>query len=234
MKQVPAVAVMILGLLAFPFLVAKAAETEAGKLFNQRILELAAAYPADGTHTYWWPRSGESSYDGCSADVELMGQRVMHGEEQGRTFCCGLTLEVFAHAYDEWIKEQPEGFEPPVTPENWRDFQRVWFVLKANGPGPSAALEKYSLGREIPAHEAQPGDFAQIWRTPREGRAPSGHSVVFLDWVRNDTNRIIGMKYWSTQTSTNGIGENIEYYGPNGGMSTEFTTFGRVELPVLE
>jgi len=199
--------------------------------FNKRILELAAEYPADGTHGYWWPRGGGGGYDGASADVILMGQRVMRGEEQRRTFCCGLTLEVFARAYDEWLAKQPEDFEPPVTPGNWRDFQRVWFVLELNGPGPSAALEKYNIGREIPAHEAVAGDFAQIWRTPREGRSPSGHSVVFLDWVRNDSNRIIGMRYWSTQTSTDGIAENIEYYGPNGGMSTEYTTFGRVELP---
>jgi hypothetical protein len=198
--------------------------------FNQRVLTVLAAYPTDGTHGYWWPRSGESSYDGVSADVTLMGKTVMRGEEQRRTFCCGLTLEVFAKAYDAWLQEQPEGLVAPVTPENWKDFQRVWFVLAANGPGPSAAIEKYNIGREIPAHEAQPGDFVQIWRTPKEGRAPSGHSVIFLDWVRNEAGAIVGIRYWSTQTSTQGINENIEYYGPNGGMSTEYTTFGRVEL----
>ena len=211
-------------------LLSLAQDREALPSFNQKVLAMAASYPTDGTHNYWWPRSGESSYDGSSMDVMLMGKRVMRGEEQKRTFCCGLTLEVFARVYDEWLMEQPEGFEPPVTPDNWRDFQRVWFVLEANGPGPSAALEKYGIGRQIQAHEALPGDFVQIWRTSRTGGQGSGYSVVFLDWVRNDAGKVVGMKYWSTQPGTNGINENIEYYGPMGGMSTEYTTFGRVEL----
>lgn len=202
--------------------------------FNKAILALIEEYPTDGTHGYWWPRGGESNYDGVSADQFLMGQKVMDGEAEKRTFCCGLTLEVFVKAYDAWLAANPDVKNSPVTPENWQEFQRLWFVENSNGPGPSAALERFNIGRQIEAAEALPGDFVQIWRTKNDRGRMSGHSVVFLDWIRNDAGKIVGMRYWSTQPSTEGINENVEYFGPLGGMSTEYTYYARVDLDGLK
>lgn len=199
--------------------------------FNRAVLALIEEYPTDGTHGYWWPRAGESNYDGGTTDLFLDGKKVMSGEEQGRTFCCGLTLEVFLRAYKEWLDKNPKLETAPLTSENWNQFQRLWYVLEMNGPGPSAALAEYGMGREIDAAEVLPGDFVQIWRTKNENGKMTGHSVVFLNWIRNDGGHIVGFRYWSTQPGTDGIHDRIEYYGPLGGMSTQYTTFGRVELP---
>ena len=57
----------------------------------------------------------------------------------------------------------------------------------------------------------------------------TGHSVIFLDWTRDDSGGITGMRYWSTQPGTNGISERVEQYGPDGGISKEYTYFCRVE-----
>lgn len=198
--------------------------------FNRVVLELAAAYPTDGTHDYWWPRGGEGGgYDGVSRDLFLNGVKVMDGEPQKRTFCCGLTLEVFLEAYKVYTEKNGADSLAPVTPDKWGDFQRVWFVEKANGPGPSAAIVKYGLGKEIPANDAVAGDFVQIWRTKNRKGNASGHSVIFLEWVKGEEDNIIGMRYWSTQPGTKGINERIEYFGPFGGVSTEYTFYGRVE-----
>jgi len=47
-------------------------------------------------------------------------------------------------------------------------------------------------------------------------RVKSGHSVIFLGWVEKDGKRI-GVKYRSSQGSTNGIADNTEYFS-DGGM----------------
>ncbi len=204
--------------------------------FNQMVLKVASTYPQDGTHDYWWPRSGESSYDGCSKDVYLLGEKVMEGEEGQRTFCCGWTLEVFLEAYNEYLKKSGEAFESPITKDNWQNFQSLWFVEEINGPGPSAALASFNIGKEISRDEVVPGDFVQIWRRwDREKKSHgSGHSVIFLSWERDEYGEIKGIRYISTQPSTDGIGITTEYFrGPDAakGVAEEFTHYGRVLLP---
>ncbi|HMX63819.1 MAG TPA: hypothetical protein PKD58_12195 [Candidatus Sumerlaeota bacterium] len=197
--------------------------------FNQLILAEAAKYPTDGTHTYWWPRKGEGpKYDGCSADVFLGGKKVMSGEPEGRTFCCGLTLEVFAKVYDEFLKQNP-GFESPLTEKNWKDFQGKWFVREMQGDGPGDALEAYGLGEKIARGDVLPGDFVQLWRNKRETeKNPSGHSVIFLAWQYDQKGEINGLRYWSTQTSTNGIHERIEEFGEKpGNIDAAHTYYSR-------
>lgn len=209
------------------------AEQEGLPEFNRAVLLLSAEYPTDGTHAYWWPRAGESSYDGVSEDIYFNGQLILKGEPERRTFCCGLTLEVFAKAYQAYLNHT--GTESKIPDDQWGRFRQIWFVREINGPGPSEALEEYGLGREIPMEEALPGDFVQIWRRwdKEKVKNGSGHSVIFLDWVRDDSGTITGMHYFSTQKSTNGVGINTEYFGDENatdGMAKEFTTYGRVEL----
>jgi len=204
--------------------------------FNKMVLAEIARYPTDGTHGYWWPKSGEGKYDGVTQDLYYQGVKVLSGEPQKRTFCCGLTLEVFLNAWNKYLEQNPEAAKATkLTPQEWAKFQRLWFVEKLNGPGPSVALEQYGLGRTVSMEEALPGDFVQLWR-----HSGSGHSVIFLDWVRDDQGKITGLRYWSTQTSTKGINETVEYFGEAGReedkkkMVREYLYIGRVELPGAE
>lgn len=203
--------------------------------FNQIVLDTLKQYPTDGTHDYWWPRSGEGNYDGGTRDIFFDGKQVMKGEEKKRTYCCGLTLEIFLKAYKTWLKKHGGEKASVVSPDHWGRFKKLWFVEKTNGPGPSAALEEFGLGKTIEPNEALPGDFIQIWRTIPEGKkSPSGHSVIFMDWERNDAGRIAGFRYWSTQPGTKGISERVENFGPDGGVNGEFTYFARVEPKAIK
>ena len=48
----------------------------------------------------------------------------------------------------------------------------------------------------------RPGDFADYSSTPA-----GGHSVIFIDWLRDKAGRIVGMKYFSSNLSgTRGVG----------------------------
>ena len=90
------------------------------------------------------------------------------------------------------------------------------------------ALEKLGIGKPVAIKDAKPGDFLQLWRTNK-----SGHSVVFLDWI-TDAGRPIGVKYRSTQTSTNGIGDRTEYFtgipGKKGSVDPKRLHFGRLKV----
>ena len=50
----------------------------------------------------------------------------------------------------------------------------------------------------------------QYWRNNK-----SGHSVIFIDWIKNQEGKITQLKYWSTQKKTKGIGYNVEPVGDN-------------------
>ena len=70
--------VVFLGtILCLPLSSAQAEEAARGESlpeFNRIVLRLIREYPADGTHRYWWPRSGEGNYDGCTQDLSLLGK----------------------------------------------------------------------------------------------------------------------------------------------------------------
>jgi hypothetical protein len=168
---------------------------------NKSIVELMLDYPTDGSHTYWWPKTG--GYDGCTTDVVVGGKTVMKGEPGARTFCCGLTLEVF-YKY--------AASKPAVAAQlasNPGKFKGDWFCHNINSPGPLDALSSAKLGKKVTnLEEALPGDFVQLWRNDK-----SGHSVMFVNWLRDASGKRIGLQYWSTQTSTNGIGFSSEAFG---------------------
>ena len=66
----------------------------------------------------------------------------------------------------------------------------------------------------------------QLWR-----QSNSGHSVIFREWVRDTDDTIIGISYWSTQSSTSGIGFRTEYFGETTGVDAARTYLGRVCKP---
>lgn len=170
---------------------------------NKSIVDLMLQYPENGRHDYWWPRKGEGQFDGSTTDVLLNNQLVMKGEPKGRTFCCGLTLEVFYRYINMKPALAAKVLEDPAT------FKSDWFCREIFSPGPQDALEATGLGKQVTdPDDALPGDFVQIWRNDK-----SGHSVMFVNWLWNGTGEIIGLQYWSTQTATEGIGFNSEIFG---------------------
>ncbi len=170
---------------------------------NKSIVQLLLDYPEDGAHDYWWPRKGESPYDGSTTDVLLNNVLMMKGEPGRRTFCCGLTLEVFYR----YLKSKPA-----VAEKISRDpaaFKRDWFCRELFSPGPRDAMEAAGVGnRIVNSADALPGDFVQIWRNDK-----SGHSVILVNWLWDGAGQLVGLQYWSTQTSTKGIGFSSETFG---------------------
>jgi hypothetical protein len=182
------------------------AKPEAG-ILNPIVLEVLRSYPADGTHAYYWPKSG--GWKGCTKDLKYCGELLAAGDPKGRAYCCGLTFEVFFDAWMLWCRRNKH--EESVAGLDVKAMKRVqseWFGSKEDPTCLQTAFVANGLGHVVAKwEEATAGDFVQLWRNNG-----SGHSVVFLSWIK-ERESIVGLRYWSTQPSTKGIGEREERFG---------------------
>jgi hypothetical protein len=154
---------------------------------NEAVLAVLAALPRGGC--YVWTGAW-SDGDGCTEDFVHRGTRLLR--RGAATYCCGLTLEVL---YRAWAATR----WPDLNSVALSAIRRDWFVAGEARTGPVAALVPRDLAIEVPPEDAQPGDFAQLWR-----RNGSGHSIVVLEVKAGR------IRYLSTQRSTSGIGETSE------------------------
>lgn len=162
--------------------------------FNDRVLELARAYPKGGG--YAWP--APKGTHGTTRDLVIDGERIARASPNG-THCSGLTFEVFWRALEE-LPGGPAGVG--LTPERATKLLRTWFVPKDRGKGPAEALPAFGLGARIrDLDDARPGDFLQVWMN--NGR---GHTAIFLGWIRDEAGHIVASRHWSTHPVTGGIG----------------------------
>ena len=163
------------------------------------ILRAAKSFGRGGGYDKSWKSSG------CPAPVEHKGEIILRGSDDG-TYCCGFTFAVAAKALAE------AGALSSKSPVELRSFQKVWFGAtkkKAEQEKQCAlAVQGLGVGTEVAAGEAMAGDFAQLWR---RGDKPSGHSVLFLGWIKVADERM-GLSYLSSQGSTGGIGYGVEYF----------------------
>ena len=179
---------------------------------NATILEVCREYRSDGTHRYFWPRGKEAkkfrSWAGNTKDLHYEGKLLFAGDEKRRAFCCGLTFEVFFESWRRWCKSQGREFKiADFDRKGIRKLKSQWFGSAKDKTCLRTALVDNRLGVRIrKLSDARPGDFVQLWRANG-----SGHSVVFLAWVK-EKGKIVGLRYWSTQKSTKGIGERIERF----------------------
>lgn len=174
---------------------------------NQYVMRVVKRFPTDGTHQYWWPKG--NSYDGATTDVYYLGFKVLRGDAEGRSYCCGLTLQVFYQTLQDYFKDKGVIPSSKLPLDKVNNFKYLWFCPQVKSPGPVEALEKYALGERVKnLNDAQPGDFVQFWRNNG-----TGHSVIFINWLREAEGNINGLIYWSTQKATNGIGYQIEDVG---------------------
>ncbi len=182
--------------------------------FSKLVMSVVKSYPTDGTHKYWWPKG--SDWPGTTCDVEYQGVKACEADAEGRCYCCGLTFEVFVRAWKAWCEAKERPFAiPGVDGEEIKDLRSDWF----GSTGDKRTLIQHAivsrgLGRAIEKPEdARPGDFVQLWRNNG-----TGHSVVFLEWKKGGDGKLKALRYWSTQKSTDGIGEREERVGGDDGI----------------
>ncbi|MBN2089736.1 T9SS type A sorting domain-containing protein [candidate division KSB1 bacterium] len=195
--------------------------------FNEYGVEILESYPRNGTHPYSWV----DTYEGVTRDLYYKGVRIARANPDGSKscYCCGLTFEDFLHAIQQLNSDLGKGEDiNKMTATDLRYFLRLWFVQNTWGDGPGVALKAFGLGDHIEDFsKARPGDYVQFWRT-----TGSGHSVIFVNWQTDSKGEIIGLRYWSTQSSTRGINYNIENFSGRGGtINPEMVYISRVRSP---
>lgn len=178
---------------------------------NSYVLNIVKTYPV-GRYPYLL-NTDYANYNGVTQNIFYQGTLLLRAHPSGSkaSHCSGITFEVFYKAMQQRNKEaglSPSDFNGMSFAE-MKDFMLTWYV--DNGPKPhsniAVAVEKYGLGKQIHRLEqAKAGDFIDISR-----KNSTGHTAVLINWVWKD-GKIIGVKYWSSQGSTNGINYNQEYF----------------------
>jgi hypothetical protein len=178
---------------------------------SKHVLEVARSYPTDGTHRYFWPKG--STWTGTTRDLFYEKERVCDGDAEKRCYCCGLTFEVFFRAWEAAAKKAGKDFRiGDLDAAGVHKLRRDWFGIDENDRKTcQRALTERGLGHAVPLDRARAGDFVQLWRADK-----SGHSVVLLAVERDKDGAPSALRYWSTQKSTNGIGERVEKIGHTG------------------
>jgi hypothetical protein len=194
--------------------------TEADKKFGTKGRKLVYdAVHALPTHQpYFWEQSENSP--GVPFDIIHKGQSIV--KSNNNVHCSGTTFT------SVWVAGNRMGLFNDMSPAQVKDFQLRWFGARGDTErqqGP--AMERLGIGGPIKMEDAAPGDFVQLWR-----KSGTGHSVIFLDWVRDeDTGNVIGFKYRSAQGK--GIGTTKEFFSdtPGGakyGVNRARTYFSRL------
>jgi hypothetical protein len=176
--------------------------------YNDQVTGVLEGYPTDGSYGYYWPEEG--SWPGTTRDVWYLDLLLANGDPFQRSYCVGLTWEVFMGAYDmiRSSSDAPERMNG-MDVDDMMELRVDWYVRELYGTGVVDAVERFGLGHGVTDFEdVRPGDFLQFWRN-----SGSGHSAVFIDWERDAGDSIEGVWYWSTQGSTDGVGYNLEYFG---------------------
>lgn len=189
---------------------------------NPYVLKVVSAYPLDGSYPYhcsWTPREYDI-YNGVTQDLWYQGMVVAKAYPDGSrcSYCCGFTFEVFVRAMK--LRNIQKGLDPDnfngMTFTDLFNLLQLWYI-EGKGDSEQRGIVAYGLGRAITELEdARPGDFLSYSTTPA-----GGHSVIFIDWLREDSppldkggqggvptkGKIIGLKYFSSNLSgSHGVG----------------------------
>lgn len=191
---------------------------------NRAIVSHYRSYPTNGTFTYAW----DSSY-GVTQNVYYMGSLICPKPTANTCYCSGLAFEAAIipfNAYNTTYGHARIG--NIASAANMRTFRTIWYGVTDSEKLAARAIPEWGAGREITDfEEAQEGDFVQLWRM-----SGSGHNPVFVNWVRGSSGDITGVRYWGTQTSSNGIGYNTESFGTTGSrMNRSRFYIGRLAKP---
>jgi hypothetical protein len=183
------------------------ADDDEGAL-NPYVMKVISGYPLDGTYAYhcsWTPREYDI-YNGVTQDLWYKGMVVAKAYPDGSrcSYCCGFTFEVFVRAMK--LRNLQKGLDPDdfngMTFGDLFNALQFWYI-EGKDDCERRAIESYSLGYGVTDFEkVRPGDFLSYDTTP-----PGGHSVIFIDWLRDEQSKIIGLKYFSSNLSgSKGVG----------------------------
>jgi len=175
---------------------------------NPYVLKVISGYPLDGTYPYHcaWAPWEYDIYNGVTQDMWFKGMVVAKAYPDGSrcSYCCGFTFEVFVRAMK--LRNIQKGLDPDdfngMTFNDLFNALQLWYI-EGKGDSEQRAISAYGLGCAIAnLEDVKPGDFISYSTTP-----PGGHSVIFIDWLRNDDKKITGLKYFSSNLSgTHGVG----------------------------
>lgn len=176
---------------------------------NTAIVEQLESYPTDGTYWYQWA----GGY-GVTQDIYYLGSLIASAPGDNSTYCSGVAFETFVIGYQNYNSTYGHANIGGMSVANMQQFRRDWYGVSA-GVGDALAayaIPRFNLGERIDNwEEAQKGDAMQLWRT-----SGSGHNPVFIRWERDSQDKIIGVYYWGSQGSTDGIGYRNEFFSPDG------------------
>jgi len=195
---------------------------------NDIILSYLSEYPTDGSYTYWWP-DDSYGWGGNPSDIYYQGDLFAQGDDRNRSYCVGITFEVFMRTFDHLDAAYDlDGDLNGVSFDELYDFRTDWYVRDLYGMGIVDAMDNYGVGARVTDWaDVRPGDIIQFWR-----HSGSGHNAIFIGWETNTVGDIAGFTYWSTQSSTDGIGYNHEAFGTSGSrVDPNFFFAGRLYSP---
>lgn len=126
--------------------------------------------------------------------------------ERTTSFCSGATYAALVEALSILYPQNPGAGEEVF--ESLRQFEPgggrredqtgFWGVWNGESAGLWHALGPLTgMGRRIAPRSLRPGDFLHVFWGPTRG-----HSTVFLGWTNSG-----GLRVWSSQKSTNGLGD---------------------------
>mgnify|MGYP006277759665 CR=1 FL=1 len=168
---------------------------------NRWIVSEVETYPRDGTYPYKWEGTG------VTHDINYRGSRILTNDSGNYCYCSGITYEAFMDAWETYNSEagNATGDIWGLSVSDMKTFRQRWYGIFDRDCS-TDALTRYNCGIRLDdLDHARPGDVVQIWRD-----TGSGHSVIFDTWYWNEENEKVRLRYWSTQSSTSGIGYNEE------------------------
>lgn len=190
---------------------------------NAQVLEEANRHAGGGYNTRW-------AGSGTMQEIRFKDQRILSAGEGG-TYCCGYTFNVFMNV------AQAHRLLDDLTVAQVRALQKHWYGSVPDDHEQADLIREtqiryavtlLGIGTGVEPEDARPGDFLQFWRQR------SGHSVVFLGWVVED-GRAVGVRYRSSQGTTDGIGDHTERFAGHGGsVDPQRMYFARLHAPAPE
>ena len=147
---------------------------------NQEILDVISTYPTDGSYGYYWPQSG--GWLGTTQDIYYLETLVAEGDDENRSYCVGLTWEVFMRAWEIYATEQDASLDISYGfSKNWMSFVLIGMSVNSWEVVLLRLLRRYG----DPAKGLHIGKtsnlviFYNFWRNNG-----SGHNNIFIDWER--------------------------------------------------
>ena len=178
------------------------------KALNPYVLKVISAYPLDGSYPYhcgWTPREYDI-YNGVTQDLWYRGMVVAKAYPDGSrcSYCCGFTFEAFVRAMK--LRNIQKGIDPDdfngMSFADLFNMLQFWYI-EGTGDSEQRGITAYGLGHAVTdLEQARPATSSATAPRP-----PGGHAVIFIGWTRDAQNKIVGLKYFSSNLSgTHGVG----------------------------